>query len=118
MADDPGIGKGSHVAQIQDQNILRLFGFGGMDGGEPKRVEFLRYCLIEKLFGPCQDKGYACWYCTISLMPSSRGLLSAEQVQTRTEAVGAESDRGLPGGEPAGVGAEWSVMVSSSRVQL
>jgi hypothetical protein len=26
---------------------LRLFGFGGMDSGEPERVRFVRYCLLE-----------------------------------------------------------------------
>ncbi len=71
-----------------------------MDGGKPKRVEFLRYCLLENLFGPCQDKGYSCWYCTISLMPSFRVLLSAEQIQKRIAELGAEIDRDYPGGKP------------------
>jgi len=47
VADDQRIREGSHVAQIQHADILRLFGFGGMDGGEPERVGFLRYCLLE-----------------------------------------------------------------------
>src|SRR5580692_10367560 len=33
IADDQRIRERSHIAQIQHANLLRLFGFGGMDGG-------------------------------------------------------------------------------------
>src|SRR6476660_1383923 len=47
VADDQYLGERGHVAQIQHADLLRLFGFGGMDGGEPERVGFLRYCVLE-----------------------------------------------------------------------
>ena len=46
VANDQRIGEGGHVAQIQHSNILCLFGFGGVNGGEPERVGFLRYGLF------------------------------------------------------------------------
>ena len=46
-ANDQGIGEGGHVAQVEHANIFCLFGFGGMDGGKPEPVGFLRYCLLE-----------------------------------------------------------------------
>jgi hypoxanthine phosphoribosyltransferase len=79
---------------------LRLFGFGGVDGGEPERVGFLRYGLLECLLGACQDVGCSCWYCTISLMPSLKVLLSAEQIHKRITELGAEIDGDYPLGEP------------------
>jgi hypothetical protein len=44
-ANDQSVGERGHVAQIQHLDILRLFRFGGVDGGEPERVGFLRGLL-------------------------------------------------------------------------
>jgi hypoxanthine phosphoribosyltransferase len=52
------------------------------------------------LFGPCQVEEFLSSYCTISLVPSLRVLLSAQQIQTRIQEMGWEIDRDYPGGEP------------------
>lgn len=71
-----------------------------MDGGKPKRIECRQHRRLFGLFGPCQVKVCSCWYCTISLMPSFKVLLSAEQIHERIQAMGVEIDRDYPDGEP------------------